>query len=198
MIIIDGKESSLQISDFENLEEILSDIINSEELESRVVTDVFVNDEAFSELYPHQSEDIESSELEKIEIVSVPADEMAISITEELEKVTTIMENASKKIADLFRESEEGEALEMLQDLLEVIRDFMNMVNTLRNNFKIKATDTFNAQAEKTSSSLSELIDVLENEDWILLSDILEYEFAPICVDWNDIIIEFRSAIKAS
>ena len=33
---------------------------------------------------------------------------------------------------------------------------------------------------------LSEMGDVLENEDWILLADLLEYEFIPQCNDWRD------------
>ena len=27
--------------------------------------------------------------------------------------------------------------------------------------------------------------DVLENEDWILLADLLEYEFMPQCEEWQ-------------
>ena len=32
---------------------------------------------------------------------------------------------------------------------------------------------------------LSEMGDVLENEDWILLADLLEYEFIPQCDEWR-------------
>ena len=29
--------------------------------------------------------------------------------------------------------------------------------------------------------------DVLENEDWILLADLLEYEFLPLCGEWQEV-----------
>ena len=38
--------------------------------------------------------------------------------------------------------------------------------------------------AEKLADLLSEMSDVLENEDWILLADLLEYEFLPLCDEW--------------
>ena len=42
----------------------------------------------------------------------------------------------------------------------------------------------FAEKTEKFSNMLSEMGDVLENEDWILLADLLEYEFIPLCNDW--------------
>ena len=58
MIIIDGNKSAKSISTFENLEQALTSIMREEEMEGRVITDVLVNEAAFSEIYPHQAEDI--------------------------------------------------------------------------------------------------------------------------------------------
>lgn len=198
MIIIDGRESALHINNFANLEELLVSASADSGLTNRIVTDVLVNNESFSELYPHQAEDIASDELQSVEIRSVPYDEMAMNIARELYKVTDIMGTGSRRIATLFRQADDDEALEMLQDLLEVTRDFMSMVNVLRNNFAVSADAEFATRVEQVSSLLTEMSDVLENEDWILLADLLEYEFVPACDSWKQIIQNLRETIRTS
>ena len=131
-----------------------------------------------------------------MEIRSVPYDEMAMDIAEELHKVTDIMSSGSRSVAALFRRADDDEALEMLQDLLEVTRDFMSMIGVLRNNFSIPVDAEFMARVEQISSLLTEMTDVLENEDWILLADLLEYEFVPTCDSWKQIIRNLQETIR--
>src|SRR6218665_3017113 len=102
MIIIDGQESSFKVNNFANLEELLVKVMEQDYLENRVVTDVLINDESFSEIYPHQAEDIETREIASVEIRSVPVAEMAMSISRELYKVVQIMSEGSRKVAELF------------------------------------------------------------------------------------------------
>ena len=47
MIIVDGNKSSKSISTFENLEQVLTDIMQDDCLEGRVITDVLVNRKPF-------------------------------------------------------------------------------------------------------------------------------------------------------
>jgi predicted house-cleaning noncanonical NTP pyrophosphatase (MazG superfamily) len=197
MIIIDGRESSLHINNFTNLEELLISAATDDSLTNRVVTDVLINNEAFSELYPHQAEDIASDELQSVEIRSMPYDEMATNIAEELLKVTDILGTGSRRVAALFRQADDDDALEMLQDLLEVTRTFISMIGVLRNNYSVTTDGEFATRVEQISSLLTEMSDVLENEDWILLADLLEYEFVPACDGWKHIIQHLLTMIDA-
>ena len=45
--------------------------------------------------------------------------------------------------------------------------------------------DDLSIREEKFTSLLSEMTEVFESEDWILLADLLEYEFAPLCIEWR-------------
>jgi len=84
MIVVDGRDTGLQIQSFDNLEQILVKVMEDRHIEGRIVTDVLVNKEPFSEIYPHQAEDVEASDIESVEIVSMPTSEMAVNITREL------------------------------------------------------------------------------------------------------------------
>jgi len=196
MISIDGKDTGIEVNDFGNLEEILVSVMREEAMENRVVTDVFVNKEVFSEIYPHQAEDIEASEIQSVEIVTMPISEMAVNITQELYKVVTVMDQGARHVADLFRRAEDAEALEFYQDLLDVIRHFLGMISVLRNEFSLKRHQLFNEATDELSNLFTEMLEVVENEDWILLSDLLEYEFIPAVERFKTVITQLREDIK--
>ncbi len=198
MIIIDGRQSEMQVANFSNLEEILVNVMENDEMENRIVTDVLVNEEQFSEIYPHQAEDIGSDFIQRVEVRSVPVGDMAIDISEEMYKVVQIMVHGSKQVARLFRQADDTEGLELLQDLLDVTRDFLNMVEALRNQFNLDASIEVEENSLKLSSLIAELTEVLENEDWILFADLLEYEFLPSCESWKQIIQVLREDIRKS
>lgn len=196
MIIVDGCESNQKISNFANLEEILTNIIEDESLNNRVVTDVLVNGENFSEIYPHQAEDMPSEDIKKVEIRSTPAMNMALEVSIEMDKVARLMESGAINVGRLFREGKDSDALELLQDLLDVTRDFMGLLAHLRDRYLGGADENFANRLEEFSGLISEMSDVLANEDWVLLADLLEYEYVPFCEEWRSMGQTMQSQLK--
>jgi hypothetical protein len=196
MIIIDGQPSEYAANHFDNLEVLLEKVTQSEHFQDRIVTDVLVNDEIFSEIYPHQAEDVEGDELQKVEIISVSKLEMGRQIVKEMAKVVPIMGEGAKRIADLFRQAEDLEALDTYQDLLEVARDFLHMVGTLQEELGLSGSKNMEEVLAGFSSLLTEMIEVQENEDWVLLADLLEYEFLPLVEKWLPIIHDVEKSLQ--
>ncbi len=160
MIVIDGQKLDLEVKKFNNLEELLVKVMAEEPLKNRVVTDVYVNDEAFSEIYPHQAEDIETEEIEKIEIKTVSVDKLAIDITRELYKVINLLLKGGKEVSELFRETNDFEALDMYQDFLQVLRDFMGMIGAIRQELNLIAVPHLEENLEILSDLFTEILDV--------------------------------------
>jgi hypothetical protein len=198
MIVIDGKKTGLDVENFANLEDLLVKVVEGDYLKDRMVTDVYVNKESFSEIYPHQAEDIPAGEIQSVEIVSVPVPEMAVNITRELYKVVRLMSEGGRHVADLFRQADDAEALELYQDLLDVTRDFLGMIGVLRDEFSLRENDAFNDSMEDLTNLFTEMVEVTENEDWILLADLLEYEFLPAVDKWKKVIAQLREDIRES
>jgi len=198
MILIDGKQYDISGQNFQNLEEVFESVVKEGHLEDRIVTDVKVNNEPFTEIYPHQAEDIDLAEIESVEIVTMGTNDMAIEITLELYKVVNIMSEGGKRVAELFRQADDAEALETYQDLLDVIRNFLRMVGVLRDEYSLKDHKEYESNAEELNDLFSEMSSVLENEDWILLADLLEYEFLPAVEKWKKVIKQIRDDIRES
>ncbi len=152
MIIIDGKQCDIGAQNFENLEEVFEKVVQEGHLEDRIVTDVMLNKEPFTEIYPHQAEDIEMSEVESLEITTMAADDMAVEITLELYKVVNIMAEGGKRVAELFRQADDAEALETYQDLIEVVRNFLRMIGVLRDEYSL-GDSVVSRRAPKSSTT---------------------------------------------
>ncbi len=198
MIVIDGNETNLQVNNFANLEELLVRVMEDGRLNDRVVTDVLVDEESFSEIYPHQAEDIDTAEFNRVDIMTMPVNDMAVNIIRELYKVVRIMEAGGKRVAELFRQADDAEALETYQDLLDVVRDFLGMIGVLRDEFTMTEDAEFNTAVEEITDLFTEMSEVMENEDWILLADLLEYEFVPVAAKWKKVITEVSGDIDVT
>lgn len=198
MIVIDGRESSLAISNFANLEEVLIKLMEEENLEQRIVTDVFVDDEAFSELYPHQAEDIDSQSFSRLELRTISFEQMASDVVTELPKVIDIMANGSRRVAQLLRLSDIAEGLEVLQDIIAVTREMLNTIHILRSQFSSGVSRDIDALGEVLGTVLGEIGDVMDAQDWMLVADLLEYEYLPACEGWRGIINSIADDIAAS
>lgn len=196
MIIIDGKQYDIGAQNFENLEQVFNKMVEDGSLEDRIVTDVMVNKEPFTEIYPHQAEDIDMSEVESVEIVTMATEDMAVEITLELYKVVNLMSEGGKRVAALFRQADDAEALETYQDLIDVMRNFLNMIGILRDEYSLKDHKDYLESADELNTMFTEMSSVLENEDWILLADLLEYEFLPAVEKWKKVIKALRDDIR--
>lgn len=198
MILIDGQKQDMEVSSFQNLDQIFIKVMEEGALEDRVVTDVFVNDKPFSEIYPHQAEDIDLSDVKSVEIRTLGVAEVAVEITRELYKVVTLMGEGATRVAQMFRQADDAEALETYQDLLDVTRDFIGMVSVLRGEFALKDHKEFLEASDQLSGLFTEMTEVLENEDWILLADLLEYEFLPAVNRWKKVVALLREDVRTS
>lgn len=198
MIIIDGRQSSMEIGNFANLEEILVKVMEQEVVSDHIVTDVIVNQEAFTEIYPHHAEDVEIDEIQSVEVRTMSVDAMAGEVNQELFTVIKVMQNGSKGVANFLRQGDIAEGLEVLQDLLDVTRHFLSTIGVLHQRFPLADAALFEETAAGLDTILVEMCDVMGEQDWLLLADLLEYEFIPACMEWDRIISGFMSDIAAA
>ncbi len=198
MIVIDGRESAMTLSNYANLEEVLIRMVQEESLEHRVVVDVLVNNEAFSELYPHQAEDIEVDGINRLEVRTISLEQMASEVVVELPKVVELMATGSRRVATLLRQADVAEALEVLQDMISVSRDFLNTIQILRGQFSGTASKELMALNDTLGDLLGEIADIMANEDWVLVADLLEYEYLPACEGWRGVIASIANDISTA
>lgn len=186
MIYINGQKSELELNQFANFEEVIAatnKVCNDAE---EIITEVHLNNELFQELYPHQAEDIEINEVQKVEITSIKYVDMASQIVSELYKVTASIRLASTEASESLRRGDDADAFNTIKNMIDVVRNFLNMISCFQSDFNAPVTDEYTSLTEKYTQILVEMNDALENQDWILVADLLEFEIAPLCSDWDE------------
>lgn len=192
MIYINGQKSAFEINQFANLEELLLATNESCNNAHQIITAVHLNDELFDELYPHQAEDIEPDEIKKVEITAISFTEMASQIVEELFKVTASVKLASVQASESLRRGDDMDALTTISNMTDVIRNFMTMISCFQQDFNAPKTPEYTELSEKYKQLLLEITEAMENEDWILVADLLEFEISPLCAEWDNYLTSLR------
>ncbi|CAM5414218.1 hypothetical protein [Niallia circulans] len=117
--------------------------------------------------------------IEKIELVTKTIDEFINDLTVSLNQYSNRAIPIIKQLTEQFYQSPTEEAWGLLQDLLEglnwVYSTIKSMGNTELNEYKENLLNV----ANHFEVELPNLLDAIENHDYILIGDIISYEILP-------------------
>ena len=138
--------------------------------------------------------DIEFLEVELANLKDLVATNLANAL-DYLKKLIPGFEQA----ADLFRTGNEQEANKYYLQILDGIDWFSQVVSIIMNpdegEMELPDADDENLQArqKKLTDLMSQMLEANENQDWVLLADILEYEMVPFYKDWENILAKLEN-----
>ena len=193
-ISLDRKGIELEGPTGRNLEEILTRVMSEHVQPGKVITGVKINGSGYSEENPHDAASVPLKGIKTLEIDTMSAEEMARHFFRNGGKYLDLLIKGAEKISELFRIADETEANEHYSEYLENLQLFIQMVAESKEalNLNLSATPFQNATVEDEVQKLSNLMDqmlkVQENEDWVMLADLLEYELIPLLKEWNEIL----------
>ena len=193
-ILLDQQNTAIEESSVNNLEEILVKIMSEHIKPGQVITTVKLNGEVYSEEKPHDAARIPLSDIKTMEIDTTATDEIAWKFLDGgVNQVDMIIQGA-QKISEHFRIADETEANKQYADFLEALRLFLRMVAEVKEILDLNLTTitfkegTAEHRLEKLSEMMDQMLHVQEEEDWIMLADLLEYELIPLLEEWKSIL----------
>ena len=66
----------------------------------------------------------------------------------------------------------------------------------LRGQFSSGSSKDLDELGTTLGALLGEICDVMDNEDWMLVADLLEYEYVPACEGWRGVINSLASDLE--
>jgi hypothetical protein len=192
-ISLDRKSIELEGPAGINLEEILTRVMSEHVQPGKVITRVKLNGTGYSEENPHDAARVPSKDIKTLEIDTMSAEEMARHFFRNGGKYLDLLIKGAEKISELFRIADETEANEHYSEYLENLRLFIQMVAESKEalHLNLSAIPFQNATVEdevqKLSNVMDQMLKVQENEDWVMLADLLEYELIPLLRGWESI-----------
>ncbi len=197
IIEIDGKKIDLNLEEISNLEELILDVMENKVPGDRLITEVKINDVTFSERWPGEAKIIPLDKIYKIEFLTKPLDFVAEKILEDIPNKIDEIIVGLKEAAELYRVADEQEANLNFVKVVTALRDFINFISQLK---RVNIVDWDKLELEEDYDKLikliDEMLDVQEDEDWILLADLIEYELSPLMESWKGITSKMKDNIK--
>jgi hypothetical protein len=177
-----------------NLEEVLVELNDRFMPPGQQLFQVRVNGEFFSERYPRESKYMELRAITTLDLKTLPDGDMARVILGEAVEQAGLLCQGIEKSARLFRVSAEDEANRYFAQVLEALRW---LLITWENACQVLKVDPQKAHLGGASSTpfvqglqdlLGEMLEISEDEDYILLADLMEYELLPTVREWQHIL----------
>ena len=181
-----------------NLEEILSDIMASHLSDERIVSEVRINGETYSEPSPHAALTVSRTGIQRLDLLTVPLEQLAQILLDTGPGHLDILAEAAVRVAGEFRIGDEAEANDHFSVFLQALQDFFAFLGQVLTVMTIPLahleTEGLSAPVKlrELSQALTEINRRQEDEDWILLADCMEYELAPLLRDWQKILRQVR------
>jgi len=203
-ISLDRKGIELEGPAGRNLEEILTRVMSEHMQPGKVITGVKINGSGYSEENPHDAASVPLKDIKTLEIDTMSAEEMARHFFNNRGKHLDLLIRGAEKISELFRIADETEANEHYVEYLENLRLFVQMIAQCKEALHLDLSAipfqkaTVEDEVQKLSNMMDQMLKVQENEDWVMLADLLEYELIPLLKEWNEILPVLQEKEKYS
>ncbi len=194
-IMVDQEKIELEASRIRNLEEVILKLVADKIKSSNVITAVRLNGQFYSEKIPHDACKVLVRDIRTLEIETMSTEEVAWHFLIQSGKQLDLLIENARQVAELFRIADENEANEQYASFLESLRLFLQMVNEVQAILNLNLGDisfqdgTVETKIEKLSGLIDQMHQVQEDEDWVRLADLLEYELVPLLAEWKSILV---------
>jgi hypothetical protein len=185
-ISINGAETQDESFQGETLGEVLHAILNSRK-DSYIRSVWLDGQEAASntqDTLKTSTASVESLELELVLLQDLVANNLT-NAKEYLEKLVP----GFQKAADLFRMGNEQEANQYYLQILDGIDWFSQVILTIVNaQVDIFKEQNLEERQKNLTNIMAQMLEANQNQDWVLIADLLEYEMTPLYKDWEEVL----------
>lgn len=196
-VLVDGKQFAGDLAGG-TLQEILGDLAQKAVSDDATMREVFVNGEPFEESKQGPADRFGREHIQRLEVETIPAREMAMHFLSNGYTYLAAINQSVGRVAELFRVSDEQEASEHYLNTLESIQLFLQMLQECRYilelDFDSPVLDGMSGEKrlQMLLSLIKDLLAAQEQQDWVLLADILQYDLSAEIQRWQNYMSQFK------
>jgi len=189
-VLVDGKQFAGELVGG-TLQDILGDLANKAVGDDATMREVRINGEPFEEAKLGPADRLGRERIQRLEVETIPAREMAVHFLANAGAYLDAIKHSVGRVAELFRVSDEQEASEYYLNTLESIQLFLQMLQECRQilelDFDSPNLDGLSGEErlQKLLVLIKDLLAAQEQQDWVLLADILEYDLSAELQLWQ-------------
>jgi hypothetical protein len=196
-VLVDGKQFAGDLAGG-TLQEILGDLAQKAVGDDATMREVIVNGEPFEEAKQGPADRLGRERIQRLEVETIPAREMAMHFLASSQSYLAAINQSVSRVAELFRVSDEQEASEHYLNTLESIQLFLQMLQECRHILKLDFDSPIldgmsgEERLQKLLLLIKDLLAAQEQQDWVLLADILQYDLSAEIQLWHNFMPQFK------
>lgn len=200
-IFIDSQPLANVGLQMDNLEQVLEAVVNRHLPSDRTVTEILINGQTYSESRPRDAANIGYGDIDRLDILTIETADLAKLMLNTGPGNLESLRLAATKVSEMFRVDDPEEANSQFFIFLEALQDFFLFLSQVLEAMAMPLSEleaeglSATAKLNELSELLSDIRDRQDEQDWVLLADLLEYELAPLLDDWATILVETRKVI---
>lgn len=178
----------------DNLQELLEDLMTTRMGNDRTLREVKVNGQPFQEVDHGPAVTLGRQAIDRLEVETVSAREVALHFLANADGYLKAIATSIERVAELFRVGDEATASSHYLNTLESLQLFMQVLQTCRDTLGLdfNRIGSGGVSVERLLRKLQRLIQELllaqEQEDWVLLADLLQYDLAEEIASWLGVV----------
>jgi hypothetical protein len=180
------------------LQDMLQTLMDSNLAQDRTMNEVRINGEPFEEAKLGPATALPRESIERLEVETLDARQVALHFLGNAGHYLVAIVAAVERVAELYRVSDESEASEHYLATLDSLQLFMQVLQTTRDalGLDFDAMVIEGRSLEQRLSGLAglvqELLSAQEQEDWVLLADVLQYDLCEQLQEWRRLVPMLR------
>lgn len=194
-VTLNDQSLPVDLSHLRNLEEALMELNEKFIPTGEQLFQVQINGQFFTERYPRESRYITLGEVSTLDLKTVTDSDLARGMLGDAAlKVQTLVQ-ALEKGAALFRLAAEDEANYYFAQVLDALRWLLQTGEGACQVLDVDIAQQCSPQIgdvgefiNRFQDLLDEMLQVYQEEDYILLADLMEYELLPMVQEWQKIL----------
>ncbi len=174
-----------------NLQDIIGDLVTNALGNERAISEVKINGQPYQVATMGPAEELPRDSIQSLEVETIPSTQVALHFLEHGGEYLKAIGASVEQVAELFRVSDEQQASEHYLQTLESLQLFMHVLQSSREtlglDFDRAGLEGVSAEAGlvRLGELIKELLAAQEQEDWVLLADILQYDLTAELDNWQ-------------
>jgi hypothetical protein len=195
-VTINDQSLPEDFSHLRNLEEVILELSDKFIPTGQQLFQVRINGEFFTERYPRESRYVSVKDVADLDLKTISDSDMARVILRDAAGQVESLVEALQKSADLFRLAAEDEANHYFAQVLDALRWLMQTGEGACQILEVELSQVQDSHSGDVGEFLvslqevlEEMLQVYEEEDYILVADLMEYELLPRVQEWQKILM---------
>ena len=171
-----------------DLESLLLFMMSPELLENRLIVQIRVDGDIYSEKYEHQARGVDLKTAQTVEVVTQTKEDFARGFLEEASDYMALIEKGIRISVQLLKDPEQREnGHDMLGRSLEALRTFKSHLGNVKDTLEMDHRGTgFRDFWERFESVTDKIMESQKGMDSSVIADLLEHELLPVLEKWRE------------